>query len=111
MTSCIFGKKNCFKKSKTDEAEVSNTTWRMKDMEKMQSLAEEDLQESVFKPNWTIPLPTPPSMEEPGHEIYPPIPALDNELSIEERQYNDLRSARMAEMLEDLKLKYETEAR
>ena len=50
-------------------------------------------------------------MEEPGHKIYPPIPALDSELSIEERQYNDLRAARMAEMLEDLKLKYETEAR
>ena len=85
----------------------------MKDVEKMQSLMDEDLQESVYKPNWTIPLPTLPSMEEPGHqhEIYPPVPDLDNELSIEERQYNDLRSARMAEMLEDLKMKYDTEAR
>ena len=77
----------------------------------MQRSVEEDLPESTFKPNWTIPLPTPPSKEEPGHEIYPPIPAPDSELSIEERQYNDLRAARMAEMLEDLKLKYETEAR
>ena len=52
-------------------------------------------------------------MEEPGHqhEIYPPVPDLDNELSIEECQYNDLRSARMAEMLEDLKMKYDPEAR
>ena len=50
-------------------------------------------------------------MEEPGHEIYPPIPISDTELSIEERQYNDLRVDRMAEMLEDIKLKYEAESR
>ena len=89
---------------------MANSTWRMKDVEKLQDV---DLHEPVYKPNWTIPLPTPPVMEEPIHQqaVYPPVPDLDDSLSIEERQYNDLRSARMAEMLEDLKLKYETEAR
>ena len=79
----------------------------------MEKSQDEDLHEPVYKPNWTIPLPTPPVMEEPihQHEIYPPIPDLDNSLSVEERQYNDIRSARMAEMLEDLKMKYDPEAR
>ena len=107
----MLGKGNCFKQSKTDETEISNSKWTMKDIERMQRTAEEDLPEVAFKPNWTIPLPTPPPMEEPGHEIYPPIPISDSELSIEERQYNDLRVARMAEMLEDIKLKYEAESR
>ena len=110
ISSCIFGGGKCCYKTKTKEIEASTSSWRAKDMD-VERMQNTELHENVYKPVWTIPmptLPTPPVDEEHTHQqpLYPPID-LDDSMSVGENNYNDIRTARMAEMLETLKQKYE----